>query len=167
LLEGEQDAPAQRHRVVERLQPRCMRGPLVVTEVGVRGAAGNEHKVIGQRGAVGQRHALRSAVDGSDLAQAHGDIALAGQDVAQRRGDVAGRQAGRRHLVEQRLKEVVVGAIDERDLQRRRSQRACAPQASEATADDDEMRLLRSFHAQTLAHFHRCADWGTPARIRR
>jgi hypothetical protein len=138
MLEREQDAAAQRHRVVERLQARRVLGPLVVAEVGVRRAAGHQQEVIGQRCAVGQHDLARRQVDARHFAQAHRHVALPAQDVAQRRGDVAGRQARGGHLVEQRLEQVVVGAVDQRDVERRLGQRARAPQAGKAAADHDQ-----------------------------
>ena len=48
-------------------------------------------------------------VDVGDLAEEHPGVLLAGEDLAGRRGDLAlGEDAGR-HLVEQRLEEVVGG----------------------------------------------------------
>ena len=68
-----------------------------------------------------------------------GDLhAVAGKHAAQRRRDLAlGEDAGR-HLVEQRLEQVVVGAVDERDLDRRALQRLGRVEPAEATADDDD-----------------------------
>ena len=60
--------------------------------------------------------------------------------MAQRRGDVGRGQARGRDLVQQRLEQVMVAAVDQGDAQRRRSQRARRPQAAEAAADDHEVR---------------------------
>ena len=48
------------------------------------------------------------------------------------------------HLVEQRLEQVMVGAVDERDLDLGARQRTHRRQAAEAAADDH--------HARTVAH---------------
>ena len=70
--------------------------------------------------AIGQATPARAAVSMREhLAHEHGDVALLAQDVAQRRGDGRRRQAGGGHLVEQRLEQVMVAAIDQRDLDRR------------------------------------------------
>jgi hypothetical protein len=52
-----------------------------------------------------------------------------------RRGQPRGRD-----LIEQRLEEVVVGAVDEDDLDRRLRQRAHRLDAAEAAADDEDPR---------------------------
>ena len=49
------------------------------------------------------------------------------------------RQAGGGDLVEQRLEQVVIGAIDHRHAHRRARQRPRGEQAAEAAADDDDM----------------------------
>ena len=72
------------------------------------------------------------------LAHVHGDVALIAQDVAQRRGDRRRGEAGGGHLVEQRLEQVMVAAIDQRDLDRRPLELAHGPEAGESAADDDD-----------------------------
>ena len=65
-------------------------------------------------------------------------LRLAAQHAAQRRGDLAlGEDAGR-DLVEQRLEQVVVGAVDEGDLDRRASERLRRVEAAEASTDDED-----------------------------
>ena len=45
----------------------------------------------------------------------------------------------RRHLVEQRLEEVVVGAVDDRDPDRLAAERPGGEEAAEAAADDHDV----------------------------
>jgi hypothetical protein len=54
--------------------------------------------------------------------------------------DIAGVQRRRRDLVEQRLKQVVIAAIDQRDRDRRIGELARRREASEAAPDDDDVR---------------------------
>ena len=69
---------------------------------------------------------------------------------AQGRGDLARREPARGHLVEQRLEEVKVAAIDQRDRYRRAPERLGDIQPAKSAADDDyPMRLSR-------AQFHVC-----------
>ena len=68
-LEGEQHAPADLERVLDRLQARRERRPLVVPEVGVRGAGGDDEVVVGEL-AVGEAHASRRHVDAGHLRRA-------------------------------------------------------------------------------------------------
>ena len=55
-------------------------------------------------------------VDALRFAEKHGGIALLREDVPDRRGDRRSRETGGRHLVEERTEEMVIGAVDERDL---------------------------------------------------
>jgi hypothetical protein len=54
-----------------------------------------------------------------------------------RRGDCGRRKAGGRYLVEQRREEMVVGAVDDGQLDRRLAQALRSPQAAEAATEDD------------------------------
>src|SRR5215471_12764033 len=62
---------------------------------------------------------------------------------ANRRRDVARRQRGRRHLIEQRLKDVMVVAIEQRHLHGRTGEHSRRVESSKATADDDDVRAHR------------------------
>jgi hypothetical protein len=55
-------------------------------------------------------------------------------------GDVGRRQPGRRHVIEQRLKEVMVFPVDQGDVQRRLGTSLCDSEGGEAGADDDHAR---------------------------
>ena len=143
LLEGADDAGASGEGVGQRLQPRRDRGPFVVSEVAVRGAGGDDQVVVGESLAVVERDRMRRRIDGDDLGLQHGQVAalrLVAQDVADRRGDRRRREARARDLVEQRLEQVVVGAVDQRDLDLGLRQRAHRLDAAEAAADDDDVR---------------------------
>ena len=59
---------------------------------------------------------------------------------ADRVGDVAGREAGRRDLVEERLEEVMVAAVDDRQAHGRLAELARRGQPAETGADDDDVR---------------------------
>ena len=124
LLEGEQDPAADLEGVLERLQPRRVRLPFVVAEVGVA-RAGREDEVVVRQAAVGAaRPRAPPRRSPHRLGEQHAGVRLAPQDRADRVGDVAGRQRRRRDLVEERLEEVVVAAIDDGDLDRRARERA-------------------------------------------
>ena len=62
LLEGEQDAPAQIGRVVDRLQAGRERRPVVVTEIGVPRAGRDDQIVVGNAPAFGD-HLVARGVD--------------------------------------------------------------------------------------------------------
>ena len=134
-----EDAAADVERIVERLQSRRVRGPVVVAEIRVGGAGREQQGVVVEGAAVGEAQALVVGLDLRDLAQQHGDVLLPAQDVAQRRGDVRRGKTGGGDLVEQRLEQMMVAAIDQRDPHRRPFQRARGPQAAEPAADDHDM----------------------------
>ena len=149
-FEGRQHAAADRQRVLERLQPGGVPGPVVVAEVGVGGAGGDQQVVVVQR-AAGQRHPPRGQVDRQRLVQPHRDVFLLAQDVPQRRRDVGRRQARGGHLVQQRLEQVVVGAVHQGDAHRRGRERARGPQPSEAATQHQNMRFTGVFHALSFS----------------
>ena len=110
-------------RVVERLERRRVRRPVVVAEVGAAGAGGDDQVVVRQRVAVVEVHAPGRKVYFLRFGQQHTRVVVVAQYPANGRGDVARRQAGRCHLIQQRLKDVVVVAVDQRHAHRRAPQR--------------------------------------------
>ena len=124
-LERQQDAPADVERVLERLQAGGESLPLVVAEIRVGGAGRDDQNVKRER-AVGQDHPLGRQVDRRGIGQHDVDVLLSAEDPADGRRDVGGAQGGRGHLVEQGLKEMVVGAIDDGDPHRRAFQARAA-----------------------------------------
>jgi hypothetical protein len=86
---------------------------------------------------VGHRALLE--VDGLDLAEEHGCVGLLGEDLACRRGDPAlGEDAGR-HLVEQRLEEVVGGPGDHGDVDVCAAKCLGRKKPAEARTDHDDL----------------------------
>ena len=63
-----------------------------------------------------QSHPPRRDVDAGHLAEKHLDVLLARQHAADRLGDIGRRQRRGRHLIEQRHEQVVVVAVDDRDV---------------------------------------------------
>ena len=81
------------------------------------------------------------------VGEQHRDVLLVAQHPPDRRGDVARRQRRRRDLVQQRLEEMVVVAVDQRDADRRARERPRRVEAAEAAADDhDVWKRSRSVH---------------------
>jgi hypothetical protein len=139
-LEGAEDPPAELERVVDRLQPRRVAGVLVVPEVGLRRAGCQDEAVVGQRRRLSQgvdRQRPPGGVDVDDLTEQDTRVAVVAQHVADRRGDVAFGEHARGDLVEQRLEEVVVGAVDDHHLDLGAAQGVGGEEPGEAAADDD------------------------------
>ena len=76
----------------------------------------------------------------SRVGQQHFDVLLMAQDPADRRRHIARRQRRGRDLIEQRLEQMVVVAIEERDLRVRAGERARRMQTAESAADDHDAR---------------------------
>ena len=141
-LEGAEDAAAQLEGVVDRLHAGRVAGELVVAEPRLPGAGGDEQAVVG-RDALAAEHrrgdGARLEVDVGDGAEHDPGVLLAGEHLARARGDLALGEDARRHLVEQRLEEVVRGRGDEGDLDVLAAlERLRAEEASEARTDDDD-----------------------------
>ncbi len=142
-FEGANDPRPDVEGVGERLQPRRDSGPVVVTEVAVRRARSEDQVVVADALAIVQGHAARGAVESDDFGLQNDEVAalhLAPQDVADRRRDRGRRQAGRSDLVQQRLEQMVVGAVDERDIDLGAREAAYRLQPAEAAADDQDAR---------------------------
>ena len=150
LFERADDAGADLEGVGERLQPGRVALPFVVAEVAVRHAGGDDEMVPGDRLAAVERGGPRGDVDRSHLRLQDRQVAarhLAAQRVADRRAHRRRAQARGRDLVEERLEQVMVGAVDERDLDRRLRERPHRLDAAEAAADDEDARPRRRAHA--------------------
>ena len=171
-LEGAIDARTDAERVVERLHRGRVRAPLVVAEVRVARAGGDDQRVVGD----GQRLRVRRLrehlpahdVEAGDVREHDPDVALALEHRAQRDGDLAGRERAGRDLVEQRREEVMVAPVDQRDLDVGAAQLADGLQAAEPAADhDDAVRFVVS-HGWFLGRLGHCdkigrgTEWGYP-----
>src|SRR6185437_13280479 len=80
----------------------------------------------------------RGCIDRRDFAEQYVGVFLAAKEPADRRGDVGRREHRRRDLVEQRLEDVMIRAVDDGDIDGRVLERARGVEAAEAAADDDD-----------------------------
>jgi hypothetical protein len=81
----------------------------------------------------------RVEVEVGDLGQQNADVAVALEDRPEGISDLAGRKRPGRNLVRERLEEMEVAAVDERDLDQRTPQLRDRLQAAETSADDDDV----------------------------
>ena len=104
----------------QRLEPWRVHDPVVVAEPGVHGACGGGDEMVECHArAVVQRDVFACGVNAMHLGLQHCQPPaphLAAQDVAHGGRDGRRRQAGSGHLVLERLEQVVVAAVDERDV---------------------------------------------------
>ena len=173
-LEGAEDPAAQLEGVVDALHAGGELGEVVVAEVGLAGAGGDQQRVVRRHGLATEDLRGDGAgleVDVGDLAEQDAGVVLPAEHLAGRRGDLAlGEDAGR-DLVEQRLEEVVGGLGDHRDVDVGTPQRLGAEQSAEPGADHDHLvaGCLRRGHGSSWGR--RCSHVGhhcpTAGRARR
>ena len=131
-FERQQHPPPHLQRIVERLEPRRARRP--TPDARSRRARRRPRGPDSRTGSGRRRsieHALARGSIGAHLREQHLDVFLVAEDPADRRRDVARRQRCRRHLVQQRLEQVIVVAIEQRDAhvarRRARARRSSPP----------------------------------------
>ena len=115
-----------------------------MAEVRVRGAGREDQVVVRDR--IGARDGDRAAdrIDRANVGEEDFDVLLLSQHPADRRCDVARRQRRGGHLIQQRLKQMVVVAIEQRRANIRACERARCVQSAETTTDDDDARGVQS-----------------------
>jgi hypothetical protein len=141
LLESEKGPPPDLQRVLERLQAGSEGRPLVVAEVGMHGTH-RDHEVVVEELAVREPDALPGDVDGQRLREHHARVRLAAKDAPDGGRDLGGREPGRGHLIEQRLEEVVVAPVHDRDADGGVAERTRRLEPSEARAEDHDVGTL-------------------------
>src|SRR5262249_36053505 len=111
-----QDFGADGLGVAETLEARCVSCKLVVPEI-VGAHPSRDHQIIERdladthaRG--GRLNCAGSNVGGGHLSQEYGDVLLLRLHLTDWPSDQGGGEARRSHLIEQRLKYMVVAAID-------------------------------------------------------
>jgi hypothetical protein len=116
---------------------RRVRRPVVVAEVAVASAGGQNQPVVAERLAVLQDHLACREIHALRLAVEHRGVLLAGEDAPDRLGDRGGGESRGRDLVKERLEQVVVGAVHDGDLDRRPAQCSGGKQPAEAATEDE------------------------------
>ncbi len=114
LLERQQNPLADHGCIGDPLQSGREPRPFLVAEIGVRGA-GREHKIVVVKAAFVGLDAARREVDCGDFGHHDAHVGLAPEQVAGRPCNVGRGEGGGRGLIEQRLKGMVVLAVDQGD----------------------------------------------------
>ena len=141
LLKRNQDAAANAGGVFDALQARCDVGPFVMAKIGMH-RAGRDHQIVVRQVAGIGVNALLRGIDAADIGHQHGGVFLRLQDMADRPGDIGRRQRRGRDLIEQRLKAVMVLAVDHGDVGIGAPQRLDSLEAAETAADNDHFGTL-------------------------
>jgi hypothetical protein len=92
-------------------------------------------------------------VEAIHISQQHVAIWLPRNNRSQRRRDIRRRKTAGGDLVEQRLEQMKVAAIDQRNLHVGTPQRPCCIQSAEAAADDYNAMLRRFGHPFLAFHY--------------
>ena len=118
-----------------------------------------EDEVVEVVGAAGlPRHGFFRGGNGRDLVHQHGDVLRVVENLADGSGDVRSGQRRGGHLVEERLEKMVVGAVEESDVETLViGELPRALQSRESTANDKHLARcgLLASHARSLAPFSR------------
>ena len=142
FLECQEQAMPDMGSVVDLLKPGRYGLPLLVAaEIAVPGARG-QHQIVIADSPIAEQHLIRRGIDVGHPAEQDPRIRLVAQKGADRRGDVRRRQRRRRHLIEQRLEQVIVAPVDEGDPAGCIAQGLRSAKATEASADDNHMWKL-------------------------
>ena len=130
---------ANRDRVGDVLESQAMALHRLEPEE-VRLSTGSENQEVVADRPAGRLETPGGKVDARYVHHAKVEVLLAAQNRPRRSRDLLGLEPRGGDLIEQRLEEVVVVAIDEHDLHRRTAQRPGGVQAAESRPDDDDRR---------------------------
>src|SRR5262249_26235151 len=144
-FKGEQHTPSNLESILDRLQARSQRFPFVVTKIGVR-RSGRDHQVIVRDLRIRQLHNSIRHVDIDDLSQQHVYIPGPAKNRSNWSRNFSRRESRRGHLIEQRLKEVMVSAVNQRSSYRIFPQSPSRFQTTETASDDHDVRWLPAIH---------------------
>ena len=106
---------ARRHTAGRGRRPLDGRLPVVLAEIKMSGTRRDDQVIEREIRLVRQDHGATLTVDRHDVFHHDTHVALGSQRGAQRRSDVCRRERGSRDLIEERLKHMMVGAIDQCD----------------------------------------------------
>src|SRR5947209_14369208 len=104
------------------------------------GTGGHDEIFIIQLPPVVAQYHASIRIDPHDFREEHLGIRLLSDEPPNGRADVSRRERRRRYLIEERLKNMVIRAVDNRDVDRRMFQRAGCVESSEPAANDDYAR---------------------------
>jgi hypothetical protein len=143
-------APPNLRRLRQRLQARCVPLPFLVTEIGVLRAGREQQIVVLELAAVGHDRAAVD-IDALGLGLQHADIAHMREQAADRDRDIRGAERRHRDLVQQRLEQMMILAIEQRHSHAGHvAQPLGRIDARETRADDEDLlHSSRCSHAQS------------------
>ncbi len=142
-LEGAKDMAAEVAGVLQGLQARREHSPLLMPEVGVRAPSRDHQSVVRQRQLPAVRgqsaHGPAVQIQLLHLGQHHARVGLPPGNAAQRRRDEAIWQDPGGDLIQQRLEQVVIGPVHDRDVDIGAGQSTRDPDSAEPATDNDHL----------------------------
>ena len=149
VLECRQHAAANLGCFLNRLEPRCMHLPFRFAEIVVHGA-GSDDEAIEWDSLLAEQHSPAGNVKTRDFTKYDAAIMLSPEHGTQRRRNIGRRQAARGDLVQKRLEQMKVAAIDQGDVDVGATQRLRRGEPAESAADNDD--LVAIGHWQDIPH---------------
>jgi anaerobic selenocysteine-containing dehydrogenase len=138
-LEGHQHPTTNLERVLKSFQSGREWLPLGVSEIRVARTGSDDERIVVDDVTVGEHNPATVHVDPRHLGEQHTDVPGSAKHPANWRGNIAWRERRGRYLIQERLKDVVIAAIEQRDTARAAAKHLARREASESAADDDYM----------------------------
>src|SRR5436190_4424607 len=150
-LKRQQDPAPDRECIVYRFEARSVDAPFIVTEIAVSRAGREDEPIVSKLPAAGEADAIAQSVDAGHLIKDHPDVAGSREDAADRPGNIGRRERRGCNLIEQRLKDMVVAAIDNGHVDGAAGEPLGRGKPAESAADDDDTRSLvrRTLHDES------------------
>lgn len=156
-LEGEQHAAPDCERVLDGLQSWRVHCPFGVAEIVCDDARRHHEPIVVDCVAFVRLRRSDNDVDRLDGEHMDRHIALTSKQHSRRRSNFLDAERGRRDFVEQRLEEVEIDAVDQRNADRRGAQCLRTGQAAESRAYDQYVRTGRRRGIQSGQRCRICA----------
>jgi hypothetical protein len=112
-VQTREEAGTDQPRVFDGFEARRVARPFLMREIRVRRPGRDDESVIGDNLVTRQNDVAGVGINRRDFAEHDFDARIAPQHLADRFGDVGRRERGSRHLIEKRLEQMIIPAIDE------------------------------------------------------
>jgi hypothetical protein len=146
-FERTQDLRSDRFCVAEAFEPWGEPRELVMTEIAWTHSGGDHQEVVVEFSTAdpgaNSLDGARPHIDALNLSEQYAEVFLFCFELPDRRRYLGWRQYGGGGLIQERLKDVMIATVNQRDLDFGLFERACCRDAGETTADDQNALPLR------------------------
>ena len=146
VFKCEQNSAANQNRIGKRFQARRKTFPFVMAEI-TRATAERQHEIVIIQFALGQYNLLRIEFNIRHFVEQHGEVGPVTKNRTNGLGDVRRGKAGGGDLVKQWLKEVMIGAVNERYSRVRVLKSLAKFQATKPAAQHHDMGMFICRHS--------------------